>query len=165
VVTIVLEIIIIGLAVILVIIKLLIHFSKIRPEIYKSKSIYSDHSYVPEKSLFSKIYLLAGKPDLIIKNKDGSIPVEIKSGFKPEKPRKYHVMQLASYCLLLKEDGNKPKYGLLQYSNGKPFRIEYTTELRKELVKTIMYMRKSILSNKLIVNEHNKERCRYCNEK
>ena len=153
---------IIGLIAIYVIIRIIIYFSKVRPEIYKSESIYADHSKVPEKAFFSKIYLLAGKPDLIVKNDDGTFPVEVKSGRKPEKAYKNHIMQLASYCLLLENNGNKPKYGLLQYQNGSPFKIDYTAELRSELVKTIMNMRKSILGKKLIISGHDKDRCHYC---
>ncbi len=153
-----------GLIVIYFIIKLIIYLSKVQPEIYKSKSTYSDHSHVPEKAFFSKIYLLAGKPDLIVKNNDGTVPVEIKSGHRPIKPYRNHIMQLASYCLLLENNGNKPKYGLLQYRNGSPFKIDYTTELRKEVVKTIIDMRKSVLGKELIVDEHDKERCSYCNK-
>ena len=156
--------IIIGLIAIFLIIRLLIYLSKVQPEIYKSKSVYADHSKVPEKAFFSKIYLLAGKPDLIAKNNDGTFPVEIKSGHKPNEPYKNHIMQLVSYCLLLENNGNKPKYGLLQYQNGSPFKIYYTVEIRKELVSTIMNMRKSVLGKKLIINGHDKDRCHYCNK-
>lgn len=154
--------IVIGLIVVYVIIKVVIFFSKVQPEIYKKKSIYADHSEVPEKPFFSKTYLLAGKPDLIVKKKDSVIPVEIKSGFRPNKPYKNHVMQLASYCLLLERTGKKPEYGLLQYQNGNPFKVDYTEELRKELVRVIMDMRKSILKKELIVSEHDRRKCSYC---
>ena len=156
--------IIIGLIVIFAIVRVIIYFSRVQPEIYKSKSIYSDHSEVPERPFFSKTYLLVGKPDLIVKNKEGTFPIEIKSGYRPNKPYKNHIMQLASYCLLLDNDGKKPEYGLLQYRNGSPFKINYTTELRKEVVKTIIDMRKSILGKEIIDNEHDKDRCSYCNK-
>jgi len=156
--------IIIGLIGIYAIVRIIIYFSKVQPEIYKSKSVYKDHSEVPEKPFFSKTYLLTGKPDLIVKNKDGTFPVEIKSGYRPNKPYKNHIMQLASYCLLLENNGSKPKHGLLQYKNGSPFKIDYTTELRKEVIKTIIDMRKSVLGNELIVSEHDKDRCGYCNK-
>jgi len=154
--------IIIGLIVIYAIVRVIIYFSKVQPEIYKSKSIYSDHSEVPERPYFSKTYLLAGKPDLIVKNKYGTFPVEIKSGHRPNKPYKNHIMQVASYCLLLENDGKKPDYGLLQYQNGSPFKVHYTTELRKEVVKTIIDMRKSILGNEIIAGGHDKNGCSYC---
>ena len=144
--------------------RLLIYLSNVQPEIYKSKYVYADHSEVPEQPFFSKKYLLAGKPDLVIQNADGYAPVEVKSGFRPNRPYGNHVLQLVSYCLLLEENGKKPKHGLLQYNNGAPFKIDYTSEMKKDAIAIMQVMRKSIKEKKLFAEGHNSESCKWCIE-
>ena len=159
-----LGIVIAALIALFLLFRLLIYLSNVQPEIYKSRHVYADHSEVPQRPFFSKKYLLAGKPDLVIHNADGYAPVEVKSGFRPHKPYGNHILQLASYCLLLEENGKKPKHGLLQYNSGVPFKIDYTDELKKNTLAIIQVMRKSVKENKLFAEGHDSDICKWCAE-
>ena len=150
----------IGLALLYFFIWIVMKLMNVQKEVYSGKASYADHSSVPEKPFFSRKYLLAGKPDLIIRNKDGVVPVEVKSGRRPYRPYRNHVMQLASYCLLLEESGyGDISYGLLQYRDGSPFRVEYTEELKHELEGIMKDMRQSLSGNHLVENGHDRGRC------
>ncbi|HEX2911380.1 MAG TPA: CRISPR-associated protein Cas4 [Chloroflexia bacterium] len=91
--------------------------------------------------LFSKRYSLVGKPDYIVRNRDGLIPIELKPLRMAAQPYESDIMQLAAYCLLLEEVWEaSPPYGLLRYKE-KTFRIEWNEELRENLLDTIEEMR------------------------
>src|SRR5579862_1492003 len=68
--------------------------------------------------LISKRYRLSGKPDYLVRVKDGIAPVELKSSRSPSSGRPYdgHLFQLAAYCLLV-EDVYRVSvpYGLVRY--------------------------------------------------
>ncbi len=125
---------------IILIILILLANSKKPPKPLRKKVKYSDHAKKPVKVFFSEKYQLTGKPDYILKTKDGLIPLEIKSSLKPSKPYYSHVMQLISYCLLMEEEGNKPEYGLLQYKNGNFF-VSYNEKRKEELLNILKNMR------------------------
>jgi len=135
--------------IILIVLWVLLKKTKVPTQVYKNKSIYSDHKEKPEKALFSPKYSLIGKPDFILHTKDGLLPLEIKHSKKPNKPYFSHVMQLISYCLLIEEEkGTKPKYGFLQYKGGQPFAVTYTEKMKSFLIKTMQEMRDYIDSGK-----------------
>ena len=148
------DIVIVVGAVALVILFILLKRSKVPAVAYKNKTVYSDHREQPVKALFSSKYGLAGKPDFILHTKDGLLPLEIKSSPRPPKPYFPEVMQLVSYCLLMEERGDKPKYGFLQYNGGKAFSVPYTEGLKLHLLKVIEEMRACA--------EEPKGRCRKC---
>ncbi len=137
-----LDIIIVGAAILLLILFILLKSTKVPMQVYKNKSIYSDHKEKPIEALFSSKYGLVGKPDFILHTKDGLLPLEIKHSKKPYQPYFSQVMQLVSYCLLIEEvKGTKPKYGFIQYRNGNPFYIPYTEKMKSFLIKTMEEMR------------------------
>lgn len=145
----IINIIIITGIIVLIILFFILKTTIVPPKIYNSKTIYSDRMKKPEKALFSSKYSLTGKPDFILHTKDGLLPLEIKHAKKPNKPYFSHVMQLISYCLLIEEDkGIKPKYGFIQYKEGKPFIIFYTEEMKLKLIKTMQEMRDYLASEK-----------------
>ncbi|MFH0874766.1 MAG: Dna2/Cas4 domain-containing protein [archaeon] len=130
------------LAIIWILLKVLQQKQEIHPLIFKSGSIYSDHTIITERPFYSQKYLLAGKMDKILVIDGKRIPMEIKSSRRPKEPYLSHVMQLMSYCLLMEEHyKEKPGFGLLQYSTGEPFVVPYTDENRKRLLKTMKDMR------------------------
>ncbi|HEX8097959.1 MAG TPA: PD-(D/E)XK nuclease family protein, partial [Pyrinomonadaceae bacterium] len=70
-----------------------------------------------EKPLVSKRYGLTGRPDYLVRTREGVVPVEIKSARCPAGGRAYdsHVMQLAAYCLLVEDVlGATVPYGVIQ---------------------------------------------------
>ncbi len=137
------DIAIIVFGIILLIFFVLLKLTKVPKQIYKTKTVYSDHREKPEKALYSSRYGLVGKPDFILHTKDGLLPLEIKHSKRPNQPYFSHVMQLISYCLLIEEEkGVKPKYGFIQYKDGGAFSISYTDNMKARLIKTIDEMRR-----------------------
>lgn len=105
--------------------------------------IYSDSGAWEEvaEPLFSATYGLTGKPDYVLDTKKGLVPVELKPSRVAEQPYESDIMQLAAYCLLLEDDWQEtPPYGLLRYRD-KTFRVEWTAELRQELLDLLDEMR------------------------
>jgi len=139
------DLIIVVAGIILIVLFVLLKSSKVPKQIYKSKTVYSDHKEKPEKPLFSSKYGLVGKPDFILHTKDGLLPLELKNSKRPKQPYFSHVMQLVSYCLLMEEENNmKPKYGFIQYKGGAPFAVPYTEGRRAFIIKTMQEMRDCI---------------------
>lgn len=101
--------------------------------------LYTDSDIHGSEVLYAKSLALKGKPDAIIRTRDGIMPLEIKTGRTPKEPRESHVMQLMAYCYLVEEKYHtRPVGGILQYSKtGTEFRIRYTREA-EESIKTIV---------------------------
>ena len=118
----------------------------------------------PAKALFSKKYLIKGKPDYIVKTQDGLIPIEVKSGRVPKIPYKSHILQLASYWLLLEDnypDDHVP-YGIIVYSDGKQNKIEFNEDLKFELMEEMALMTKELMFGKVDRNHDNRMKCVRC---
>ena len=116
-----------------------------------------------EQSLYSSTYRVIGKPDYLVRDGDDIIPVEVKSSPAPSVPREGHVMQLAVYCLLVEENmGRRPPYGLIRYAD-KSFDIEYTEELRDNMLNTLSRMRaEAELPDGPHRDHNNPRRCATC---
>ncbi len=87
--------------------------------------------------LISKRYRLSGKPDYLVRVKDGVAPVELKSSQSPSSGRPYdgHLFQLAAYCLLVEDVCRvSVPYGLVKYEDC-TIRVEYTPSLRASLIR------------------------------
>ncbi|MCE5296387.1 MAG: PD-(D/E)XK nuclease family protein, partial [Euryarchaeota archaeon] len=82
--------------------------SQRRSEIRKGEShINARIKYIGTDSstlLRSERYGLTGRPDYILQENGGIVPVEMKSGRRPKGPLFSHIVQLAAYCLILDED-------------------------------------------------------------
>lgn len=140
------DIIIIMGGIVLAVLFLLLKSTKVPKPVYRSRTVYSDHREKPEKALFSSKHGLIGRPDFILHTKDGLLPLEIKHSLRPQQPYFSHVMQLISYCLLMEDRGDRPKYGFIQYRSGKAFSISYTEEMKASLLKTMEEMRGCLAS-------------------
>ncbi len=87
-----------------------------------------------EQPLYDAALGLTGKPDYLVAQGDGVLPVEVKSGWAPPSPREGHLFQLAAYCLLVERTrGLRPPYGLIHYRN-RTFAVDYTPELEARLL-------------------------------
>jgi CRISPR-associated exonuclease Cas4 len=97
--------------------------------------LYTDNDIHGSEVLYAKSLALKGKPDAIIRTRDGIMPLEIKTGRTPKAPRESHIMQLMAYCYLVEEKYHKrPAGGILQYSKtGTEFRIPYTEEAEESI--------------------------------
>lgn len=94
-----------------------------------------------EKPLFARSLGLTGRPDYLLEIRGDTIPVEVKPGRYAPQPYESDLMQLASYCLLVEEtSGKAPPYGLLRYAE-RTFRLNYTPQVRDEVLTLIDEMR------------------------
>lgn len=115
-----------------------------------------------EKPLFSRRYLLTGKPDYLVDDRRTKIPVEVKSVLSPPSPYRSHVLQLAAYCLLVEEEaGQPPPYGIIKYQD-QTCAIEYTAPLRDELLSVLAEMRQRLAADDVAPSHANPNRCRSC---
>lgn len=115
-----------------------------------------------ERPLFSRRYLLSGKPDYLVERKGQKIPVEVKSAACPPTPYRSHVLQLAAYCLLVEEEYHQaPAYGIIKYRD-EALNVDYTPELRAQLLTTLATMRDDLVATEVAPNHANPNRCRRC---
>lgn len=126
--------------------------------------IYADtnnHGH-PRDALVSYRYGLSGRPDYVVKTREGLVPVEIKTGQAPPRPHEGHMLQLAAYCLLLEEStGQRPPHGLIRYAD-RTFRVAYTPELRAALLQTLAWMRADLAATTVARSHNQPARCRRC---
>jgi CRISPR-associated exonuclease Cas4 len=116
----------------------------------------------PAEALFSARLGLVGKPDYIVEIGNKYIPVEAKSG-EARRPYRNHVLQLATYCLLIEEMYNQTvPFGILTYSGGQQFRIPFTAVLREDITKTLNGMRMQLASKSVRRNHDVPARCKSC---
>ena len=128
------------------------------------KVIYSDTGaeHSPSKPLYSSKYGLAGKPDYLVTNSDGMVPVEVKPGRDDAEPHESHLLQVLAYCLLLEEcEGEQPPYGLLRYKNA-TFKVDYNAETRAHIIGVIEEMREARGQGEAHRNHDQPGRCRAC---
>ena len=114
----------------------------------------------PAKALYSRRFNLAGKPDYIVKRDDGCIPVELKNT-KAKTPYKGHILQLASYCLLLEDSGIKVPFGVITYGNDQ-FKIPFDNLLRNDVTGILETIRAEIRSENVKRNHNQPNRCIFC---
>ncbi|MEI6043166.1 MAG: Dna2/Cas4 domain-containing protein [Chloroflexota bacterium] len=118
--------------------------------------------------LYSERYGLTGRPDYVVRSREGVAAVEVKPLRHSEKPYESDLFQLAAYCLLLEEDWlESPTFGLLRYAD-RTFRLEWSAELRAELLAVIDEMRElmcqpAILGESMPTPQHDMTaRCYAC---
>jgi len=126
---------------------------------------YADASGQAREPFISKRLLMAGKPDYLMKDRNGDlIPVEVKSSNAPRTGRPYesHLMQLAAYFLLLEDVLQRPvPYGLIRYRN-RTLRVANTDELRARLMDVIAQMRRLMTRDVARRNHNRPQRCSRC---
>ncbi|MGA8025976.1 MAG: Dna2/Cas4 domain-containing protein [Bryobacteraceae bacterium] len=110
--------------------------------------LYSDmgSERIKPEALTSERYRLTGKPDYIIRTKEGLVPVEVKSRARSRRGAAYanHRLQLASNCLLVEEThGAHVAYGEIHYAD-QIIRVHFDENARRELLKTLECMHASV---------------------
>ena len=114
--------------------------------------------------LVSNRYRLSGKPDYLIRVKDGIAPVELKSSQSPSSGRPYdgHLFQLAAYCLLVEDVCRvSVPYGLVRYED-RTIRVEYTPSLRASLLALLDEIRTAKRNGECHINHNQPSKCRSC---
>ncbi|MCL4803073.1 MAG: Dna2/Cas4 domain-containing protein [Anaerolineae bacterium] len=106
---------------------------------------------------------LAGKPDYLVEQRDGSIiPVEIKSSLAPNSPWDGQVLQLAAYCALVETNyGVRPPYGILQYKD-RAFAVDFTDDLEADLLDLLDEMRQTSADPDPEPDHGDRRRCLAC---
>ncbi len=123
--------------------------------------IYTDLNK-PAEPLFSEKLRLTGKPDYVVNVKGQYIPVEVKTSVT-DKPYRNHVMQLATYCLLLEEKYNQAvPFGVLVYGNGRQFKIPFEAYLKGQVTTTLEEMRTRLATGSIERNHNVIAKCQYC---
>ena len=98
----------------------------------------------PAKPLIARQLGLVGKPDYLLEVRGRLVPVEVKPGRRADRPYESDLMQLAAYCVLVEEtSGEPPPYGLLRYAEH-TFRLDYTSQIRAELLSILGEMRETL---------------------
>ena len=119
-----------------------------------------------EKPLRSRRWGLIGRPDYLVRVKEGrrtmTVPVEVKSRTAPSMPYEGHVLQLAAYCLLV-EDNHKarPPYGMLHYAD-KTLKIPFTDSLRRQVLDMADDLRSARRAADVHRQHEEAGRCRGC---
>lgn len=116
-----------------------------------------------EKPLFSARLQLTGRPDYLVRDGEGYIPVEVKSGRAPAGgPHESHVYQLAAYCALVAEAyGRRPACGLIKYAD-KTLAVDYTPALESDLMAVLDDIRADAGENDVPRSHDSAARCRAC---
>jgi len=117
-----------------------------------------------ERPLVAERLGLVGKPDYLVRTREGIVPVEAKSARLPADGRPYdsHVMQLAAYCLLVEEVlGTAVPYGIIRYRDSE-VEVDYTTELKEELLDLLDEMREARSYGEVHRNHDEMGRCANC---
>ena len=115
-----------------------------------------------QETLIAHEYGLLGKPDYLLKRREGIIPVEVKPTRRATQPYESDMMQLAAYCLLVETClGTRPPYGLLRYANH-TFRIDYDDTLRDDILTVVAAMHTARQQSDGDRNHQTRSRCRGC---
>lgn len=120
----------------------------------------------PARPLYSRRYGLVGRPDYLLQVREGhrtsTIPVEVKSRKRPGQPYASHILQLATYCLLVEENFEAtPPYGLLCYADD-TLHIPFTDALRRQVLAIADDIRQARRMWDIPRNHHEPARCRAC---
>lgn len=123
-----------------------------------------------EDPLLSRRYGLVGRPDYLVtvQEKEGRctqefvIPVEVKSRTRPPEPYDSHILQLATYCLLVEDHyKQRPPYGYIRYANA-TIKIPYTEMLRNKVLDAAEDIRRARGAADVARSHDQFGRCRGC---
>lgn len=118
--------------------------------------------YTLDKPLFARRIGLTGRPDYLLDLRGRTIPVEVKPSRRAARPYESDLIQLAAYCLLVEEtSGEAPPYGLLRYAE-QTFRLDYTSQVRDELLTLLDEMRAALQSPASTRSHDDPRRCLGC---
>ncbi|MCK4444785.1 MAG: Dna2/Cas4 domain-containing protein [Thermoplasmata archaeon] len=127
--------------------------------------VYIDDMNDRPKMFISKKFGLRGRPDYVLLAGEDHIPVEVKTGRNPRGPLFSHILQTATYCVLLEEEyGKPPPFGLLKYENSQ-HEIDYTPDLKKLVLSKLLEMRELMVTKKVHRNHNRKGKCIHCSRR
>ena len=117
-------------------------------------------------TLVSERLGLRGKPDCLIRNTDGIIPVELKKSARP--PARggvypNHLIQVLAYIVLVREHYREPvPYGLVLYGDEEPRKVYATPQNLEWLENVILEVRRAHRVTSIDRSHTQRSRCRGC---
>ncbi|MBX3047039.1 MAG: CRISPR-associated protein Cas4 [Anaerolineales bacterium] len=115
-----------------------------------------------EQPLMDEALGLIGRPDYLVQNGDGLVPVEVKSGRTPRQPYQSHIYQLAAYCVLVaRQFEQRPAYGIIRYPE-RSFRVEFSAALEAQVLSLLAAMRQGLRQGELHRSHSTAARCAAC---
>ena len=115
-----------------------------------------------EEPLYDASLGLTGRPDYVVRQGNGVIPVEVKSSQVADGPYDAHIYQLAAYCKLVEHAyGKRPPYGILHYTN-RTYAIDFTPQLESALLDLLARMRAQERRTNIPRSHTQPARCRGC---
>ncbi len=150
---------------------LLLRFSRRRKRalgIPDGDVVYQDYESqrVSAPTLVSERLGLRGKPDCLIRNADGVIPVELKKSARP--PARggvypNHLIQVLAYIVLVREHyGEQVPYGLVLYGSEEPRRVYPTPENMAWLESVVKQIKLASGASTVDRSHQQCSRCRGC---
>lgn len=123
--------------------------------------------------LKSNTFNLCGRPDYVQNFEGQHIPVEVKTGRKPQAPFFSHILQLGAYCLLVEETmGEAPPYGQIKYGfDDDPHQVDWACSekgqlLRMTVLEKLDQMNAILKGNREAHRNHNRKgKCDHCSRK
>ena len=117
-------------------------------------------------SLVSERLGLSGRPDCLIRNADGIIPVELKKSARP--PARggvypNHLIQVLAYIVLVREHyGEKAPYGLVLYGDQDALKVLPTPENLAWLEAVLLELKRARQASTIDRSHRQANRCRGC---
>lgn len=116
--------------------------------------------------LVSRRYGLVGRPDYLVEVAQGKgriiVPMEVKSRKQPPVLHEGHVLQLATYCLLVEDVyGVRPPHGYLRYADA-TIAVPFSSELRQAVLQAAAAIRKSRTQPNVRRSHQDAGRCARC---
>ncbi len=107
---------------------------------------------------------LVGKPDFLIRTREGLIPVEEKSSLAPVGgPYWSQLIQLGVYLILVEENYGRVPYGVLKYKD-RSVKVEFTQSLRLSVLSLLTELQRvERVAVEGVARSHNSaSKCRKC---
>jgi CRISPR-associated exonuclease Cas4 len=133
----------------------------------QKRSIKGEIKYVDKgqpRLLRSELHGLQGRPDFILEVEGEAVPVELKTGRTPKGPLFSHILQVAAYCLLLEDEGEKVSHGLLRYEEAE-HEVEFNDDMRQMVLGKLDEMRSLMQSGRVHRNHNRPGKCRSCSRR
>ena len=113
--------------------------------------------------LLATSYPLSGKPDYVVLSPEGvPIPVELKLEETSEAAQAHHIIQLATYCVILEDlYDTPPTHGLLRYAN-KDFTIPYNDALKRRVLRRLAEIERCDEQHPPTLTHQAASKCRAC---
>ncbi len=115
-------------------------------------------------ALSSSAYPLIGKPDYVVRLRDGRpVPVELKLNVRDATaPYNNHQVQVAAYCLILEDYFERaPTHGILRYAD-REFIVEYTPAMRRKVIRLLGQMAQCSADEPPPLAKQRVAKCRAC---